>query len=316
MKIALVHNPSAGGGRHSGDELWGLLRSHGYDPVAIPPEDDLAEAVTSKRVAFAVVAGGDGTIRRNALVLAPTGVPMAPLPMGTANNIGRSLGIGGTVEEIIASWSVDRPRAVDLGVATGPWGRRCFLEGCGLGLVGRSISVIEEIDEATHREFSDPEDKLHRDLSVFIALVEEFVPFRTSIALDAWRSDDDFLLIEVMNIQHAGPRIQLTRCADPADGLLDIVLAADADRERLRHSLKTSLAGRVPDPILDSRRSREVRVAFAGADFRIDDEVVLPRSQEPLSRKQVDVTLTVLPGALRLIVPRGAHGCSDGASDR
>lgn len=304
MKIALVHNPGAGHGRHSGDELQELLRSGGYEPVPIPAGRDLAEAVVAERVAFAVVAGGDGTIRGSALALAPTGVPIAPLPLGTANNIARSLGIRGPAGEIIRSWSVDRPRMIDLGIATGPWGRRGFLEGCGLGLVGRSISVIEEIDEATHREFSDPEDKLHRDLSVFIALVEEFVPIRTTVSLDAARTEDDFLLIEVMNIQHAGPRIQLTRVADPADGMLDVVVATAEDRERLRHSLKTSLAGRVPDPVLDNRKSREVRLAFSDADFRIDDEVVLSRHDGAGRGGRVEVTLSVVPAALRLIAPQ------------
>ena len=310
MKVALVHNPGAGHGRVSDPDLGDLLRSHGYEPVRVPPEADFADVARSERVGFAVVAGGDGTLRKAALALVGSGVPVAPLPLGTANNISHTLGITGDPAQIVAGWSLDHLRALDVGLASGPWGRTRFLEGCGIGLVGRGISVIEETDEATSRTFSDPEDKLHRDLSVFIALVEELVPVRTRLALDDWRGEDDYLLIEVMNIQHAGPRIQLTRCADPSDGCLDVVVATDVDRERLRHSLKTSLAGRVPDPVLDTRKSRTVQLTFAGADFRVDDEVVMakpPRGQPPV---RVNVALSVLPGALSLLVPPHANGCA------
>ena len=63
------------------------------------------------------VAGGDGTVSRVAKRLVGRGIPLAPLPMGTANNISRTLGLAGLpIEEIVRSWENPRRVKLDVGV--------------------------------------------------------------------------------------------------------------------------------------------------------------------------------------------------------
>src|SRR3954468_12734901 len=142
MDVALLHNAKAGDEEFSEKKLVKLLRGGGYKAKYFP----LKEALQDKRMlkeAFAhgkmvVVAGGDGSIRKVASRLAGTKRPIAPLPIGTANNIARSLGIRGSPAEVIAGWEKPVERKIDLGIAKGPWGEKSFIEGLGLGLIGRA----------------------------------------------------------------------------------------------------------------------------------------------------------------------------------
>jgi diacylglycerol kinase family enzyme len=64
-------------------------------------------------------------------------VPLAVLPLGTANNISRTLGIADkSVLQLIPGWASARRLHFDAGIATGPvGGAPTFIEGVGMGLV-------------------------------------------------------------------------------------------------------------------------------------------------------------------------------------
>src|SRR5690606_27192752 len=123
-----------------------------------------------------IVAGGDGAIRRAGLAMIGRDKPLAPLPLGTANNIVRSFGLLMEPEDIIDGWRHPRRRPFDVGVIEGPGGKRHFIEGVGIGLISRSIAVIEEIDEVAVYELKKPKHKLHRDICVATALAHEMQP--------------------------------------------------------------------------------------------------------------------------------------------
>ena len=53
---------------------------------------------------LAVVAGGDGTVAKVAIGVADTDTPTAAvLPLGTANNIGKALGVFGDIRDLVGS---------------------------------------------------------------------------------------------------------------------------------------------------------------------------------------------------------------------
>src|SRR5258708_5239841 len=153
MEIVLLHNTKAGDQEHSREHLMGLLHDAGHQVHYYSLKDGLKKPEVLKTGEMVVVAGGDGSMRQVALKLVETDQRMAPLPIGTANNIARSLGVNGSAEEIIAGWANPKIRQLDMGRAKGPWGERWFLEGIGIGLIGRAISILEEIDDVSAREF-------------------------------------------------------------------------------------------------------------------------------------------------------------------
>src|SRR4051812_7704662 len=119
MKVVkLLHNPGAGDEEHSKKELVKLIEANGFecnyssvkkDWTNFEPEPD-----------FLVIAGGDGTVRKVTKELLEQNLvnkkfPIALLPLGTANNIAKTLGIAGEKESIIQSWHRARLKKYDVG---------------------------------------------------------------------------------------------------------------------------------------------------------------------------------------------------------
>lgn len=304
MEVALLHNPGAGKEGLSPDDLQTLLRRAGFHARYFSIEKQLDDPALLTSGEFVVVAGGDGSLRHAALRLANTGRPLAPLPLGTANNIAASLGIRGTPEEIVAGWTRQRRQPMDLGLATGPWGRQRFIEGVGVGLVGRAISIIESIAKASGHDYAEREDELHRDLSVLLALAHEMTPLGLTLAIDGEETRDAFLLLEILNITRAGPRVELAAHADSSDGRFDVITVTTAEREKLKTKLLQHLGGHSRHPLLTARKASHIRLITAPCDLRIDDQLVLRCDDHTVKTDApIQVEITVESHALEIVLP-------------
>lgn len=309
MDVTLFHNAKAGDESFTPKKLIRLLKKGGYRAAYYPLKEALDDKKLLKHALrgrkLTVVAGGDGSLRKIANRLADSHHAIAVLPLGTANNIASSLGIMGTPEEVIASWATARRAKIDMGVAEGPWGRKTFIEGIGLGLIGRSIAIIDDIDAASGRAFSTKEDKMHRDLCVMAALAHEMFPTTVKMDLDGNKSVDDYLLLEVLNINRAGPGIELASAADPCDGKLDLVWASAQERKAVAQSIEKCLSESRYRPLLTSRKIKRLRLAVGKCELRLDDKVVL-RSEDfgKWTRdKRARIDIAVKPGAITFLLP-------------
>ena len=309
MDVVLFHNAKAGDKEYSPFKLEKLLRSQGHKPKYFP----LKEAMRDKRLfkealkyaKTIVVAGGDGSIRKVALRLVGSKHAIAPLPLGTANNIARALGINGTPAEIVAGWAKPEYRKIDVGVAKGPWGEKYFIEAMGMGLIGRAIAIIDDIDAISGRVFSTKEDKLHRDLCVMAALAHEMPATHAEVSVKGNKISDDYLLLEVLNINRAGPGLELAENADPGDGKLDLVWATEMERRKLSESIERCLSDSKFRPTLDSQRITKVRLAVRKCELRLDDKVVL-RSEDFgkwTKDSEVEIEIRIEPGAVEFMLP-------------
>src|SRR5262245_57228935 len=114
MRVCLYANVNAGEGV-SLDEITGLLKRFGHTITqVIHHRAELPHTLDT--VDCVIAAGGDGTVARVARSLAGGPIPLAVLPVGTANNIATSLEIDGTLEESMAQWSQQRVVKIDVGV--------------------------------------------------------------------------------------------------------------------------------------------------------------------------------------------------------
>ena len=92
MRIVLVHNRKAGKGKVPKKDLHDMLEKAGYDIVrAKPGSQKFHEGLEDAKLV--VAAGGDGAVTKVALALRSTDPPIAIVPLGTANNIARALGV-------------------------------------------------------------------------------------------------------------------------------------------------------------------------------------------------------------------------------
>src|SRR4029434_5842669 len=91
------------------------------------------EKAFEKPVDLVVAAGGDGTVHKTAWQLMGSGIPFAILPLGTANNLARSLGFTESVDEILQSLHCGKGQPFDVGVARRSSRSEYFLEAAALG---------------------------------------------------------------------------------------------------------------------------------------------------------------------------------------
>ena len=194
MKIGLIHNRRAGDALGL-EDLTQAIQRHGHEVAAVA-RDDGPMALDLSRLDVVAAAGGDGTIAAVARAMAGSIVPVGILAMGTANNIALSLGIPASVDEAVASWTSARPRPLDLGVATGPWGERWFVESVGGGLVTHGIVVMDRQDV----EMPTTAEQLSVALDAHAGVLglADVVPWR--LVLDGEPIEGEFLLVEVLNI--------------------------------------------------------------------------------------------------------------------
>src|SRR5262245_48245881 len=193
VRVSLLHTPSAGDGAPFHEVVRDLRRA-GYEVAReIAKRSDFSR-VCEEPVDFVVVAGGDGTVREAARALAGTSVPLAILPVGTANNVAKSLGIEGGVAENVARWKNARRVPFDLGVARGPWGKSRFLESVGGGLVPAGIETAQEHPE---HKTEDKRTELDRAIESYAEALERLQPRRWTGTIDGRPIDGDYLLIEI-----------------------------------------------------------------------------------------------------------------------
>jgi diacylglycerol kinase (ATP) len=298
MDVVLLHNEKAGSSDWSRKDLVKLVSEAGFRPTYFSLADALDRPKRMEKGEFVIVAGGDGAIRKTVLALLGTARPIAPLPLGTANNISRSLGLRAKPETIIAGWGKKLRRIkFDLGLAVGPWGRRYFVEGIGVGLISRMINVLDEIDQISVHEWKNAKHQLHRDACVATALAHEISAHQVTLQTDAQDRSNKFILLEILNIRRAGPAVELAPDAQPSDGQFDVVTVTERQRSRLIRTLKSRLADEKHPRNLTTRHARRVRLkAEDGCELRIDDGVV------PLPAGRF-VEITVDRAAVEFVVP-------------
>ena len=90
-RVTLVHNPGAGDEQHSAERVLKELAGAGYDARLRSTREEGLERALEDPGELVIVAGGDGSIKKVAVALAGRDVPMAILPIGTANNIANSV---------------------------------------------------------------------------------------------------------------------------------------------------------------------------------------------------------------------------------
>ena len=308
MEIAVLHNPTAGDRTLNERKLLSLLRGAGYRATYFSIKKKGWKKKNALRGAqWVVVAGGDGTVRRAILQLHDRGLPLALLPLGTANNICTSLGIVGTPKEIVAGWAKGRRRKIDLGVAKGTGGEQLFVESVGVGLIGRAITTMIAVGEATEHRLERRADRVHRDASVVLSLAHELRPVNVTVALeDVAGKQADYLLLEVMNISRVGPGLELAPEADPADGWLNVVSATAAEREKLKSAIANSLVPGKAAGSLTRKRVRSLRLEFNDGEFRHDDQIAVDLRDQPerSGRKPIVVEISVRRRACEILCPK------------
>jgi diacylglycerol kinase (ATP) len=125
LRILLAVNVRARRGRDARDRAVACLRERGHQIVVVDTRkaSDLQRAIVAHRGRVDVVAigGGDGTLISAIGGLRSVGVPLLILPLGTFNELARTLAIPLDIPGACALLETGLPHAIDVGCVNGFW---------------------------------------------------------------------------------------------------------------------------------------------------------------------------------------------------
>jgi len=301
--ITLLHNPGAGDDdQPDGKALQSIIRAAGHEVRYQPCKDDSWTSVLEEPADLVAVAGGDGTVGRVAKKLIGRDIPVAPLPLGTANNISKTLGLADLpLVEIVAGWKRARHVSFDAGIAKGPWGSRYFMEAFGVGLFACTMPIADESRKL--KSLKDADARVAHALGLLRRRLEDCPSHALALRLDGKDVSGDYVLLETMNMVFVGPNLYLAPDLDPDDGMLDVVVVTSAERDKLHDSLATWQEGRLEHPRLTSHRARLIQLEWTGFEVHFDDEAWPKDDDEPPALTHIEVT--VEHDALKFVAPGG-----------
>jgi diacylglycerol kinase family enzyme len=276
MQALLFHNPTAGTGSITAEGLLSVLREAGYSTNYCSTKDDYKSAL-EKSTDLIVVAGGDGALARVVRDLGHRTTPIAIWPLGTANNVARSLGIHGDPDEILDSIRKGSLASVDVGLAIGLWSKRRFIETCGVGAFAHSMQSPGPKPPAVDRP------RIGRErLKEAVASAK---PERWKLKIDGETLEGEFLMVEIANTSFFGPGLRLAPSAELNDQKLDVIYLRPEKRKEMLDWLADS-KGEAPP--LSTRRGRDISFKWAKGPLHVDDRLWGPPKRPVLVKARVE----------------------------
>ena len=272
----------------SEEQLRDLMSRHGLGDELIATGSD-EEAIGAARDAVTkgydvvVGAGGDGTVGTVGFQLLRTATALGILPLGSAMNVARSLGIPRDLEDAAAILERGHVRSIDVGEANG----QPFLE---VGSVGLNAAIFGEAQRFDKGEYSS--------FFSLIATLIRFRPARMRIVMDDRIVTTSALMIAVANAPFTGIGFTLAPHARLDDGLFDVRVFDHFSKWELIRHLASIMAGRrAYSPKIRTYRSRRVRIeARHSRPVRVDARDL----------GTTPVHFEVLPRVLRVVAPQAA----------
>lgn len=300
MRATLLHNPMAGRSDHDADDLTALLRKQGYDVTYASTKTPEYPHALEEPADLLVIAGGDGTVRKIMTRIVHREVPILILPLGTANNVARSLGIEGEPQELLLAITDNLAKAhripFEVGTAEGPFGASPFIEAVGCGALA---AIMGEKSKAKGQQ------RLDEGREALCEVIAAAKPMQASIAIDEHVLAGEWLMIEILNNRFSGPGLLLSPHADPSDGLLDLVCLRENRRKEMIEWLRAP--GDAPllhAPPMVSARGRRIAVDVErGWPLRLDDKECDTSSWKGAGR--ISAQLQEQP--LQVLLPAGKH---------
>jgi YegS/Rv2252/BmrU family lipid kinase len=251
----VIWNSTAGGGKpeDAGDRRAALLAALRTNGLEADVFESASEADTVRRVDEAVAegvstiiaAGGDGTVRSVAFRLIGSEVALGILPLGTAMNVARGLGIPLDLEGAASVIAAGRVRGIDVGEARDT----PFLEIASVGLAADVLAGATEVGEG----------RLKGALDVLRA-AWRYRRTRVTLDLDGREVHTRALSLGVANGRFTGRGMALAPEARLDDGKFDVLVFRGYGGLRLLVHLVQVLLGGNRDPRVTRHRAARVRI--------------------------------------------------------
>ncbi|ASY09376.1 diacylglycerol kinase (ATP) [Candidatus Nanopelagicus limnes] len=269
----LVLNSKAGKGKATNlcRSLEVLLKNNNlpYEIISKSnPEDTSTELrlkISEGRFERVVAIGGDGLVNLCLQEVAERDIALAVIPAGTGNDFARAVGSHKkSVAEIFNAVLSHEPSAIDLGLITGDFGKRWFVQVLSTGFDALVNKLANRI--------SWPRGQIKYTLATIFTLAR-FKPSEYEITIDDKQFKQDFMLLSVANGETYGGGMRICPNASNSDGIFDILLVHPVSKIVLLTIFPKVFAGKhIPHPRIEIIKGRKVQLsanasAFADGEF-------------------------------------------------
>jgi YegS/Rv2252/BmrU family lipid kinase len=149
-KALLLINPHSRKGQAFLSTAINCLKTLGFDVIQedTTHPDHLGDLIRSyqQEIDLVIVGGGDGTLNAAVDAIMETKLPLGILPLGTANDLARTLGIPNSIPEACRIIAAGQIRRIDLGCVNGKY----FFNVASLGL---SVNITQKLTKEVKRRW-------------------------------------------------------------------------------------------------------------------------------------------------------------------
>jgi diacylglycerol kinase (ATP) len=263
-----------------------VLRRAGLEPIEVSSDNHrhLQQALAEHRdkIDRVVVGGGDGTLNAILDGLIERRLPLGILPLGTANDLARTLDLPSNLAEAAAVVAAGRIRQIDVGCING----KHFFNVASLGL---STQVARELTRETKRRWG----VLGYPIALWRA-VHKRRSFHADIRCDQMRRRLHSIQIWIGNGRHFGGGMTVAADARIDDGQFDLVSLAPRSFWQLMLS-----SARLRWGYHDHERMRHWR----GTEIEIRTRRRMPINTDGEVTTQTPAYARILPKAISVYVP-------------
>lgn len=291
-KILLLINPKARNGQEAYESMQDKLAARGYNTIALSAterEKDPNSLIRKyqSEISYVMIGGGDGSVNFALPALIETNLPLVVYPLGTANNLARSMELAMNIDQIIDLLKTGSVTKIDLGIVNDiP-----FVNVAGLGL---STKVNLNVSSAHKKRFG---------VFAFVWTAFKSMPYIKPFRAHIQRSDGSEFIsrswqITVCNGKYYGAGMAIKHDASLLDEKLHCL-----STEIRNWWLVVSLA-----PAFFSGRykhNHEVSL-LQDKSFEIKTRKRYPIDVDGDVKTHTPATFKALPKALSILVPKGA----------
>jgi diacylglycerol kinase (ATP) len=286
-RALLLVNPGARRGDEAQGQAQAALEAQGLEVLPAPSSDPgrLGKIIADQRerIDRVVVAGGDGTLNAAVQALVGSGLPLAVLPLGTANNLARTLRLPTTLEAACEVAAHGARRVIDLGWING----RYFFTTASMGL---SVQISEALTTETKQRWGA--------LAYAVAALRATARARTFHAEISWKGGKRHsrtVQVVLGNGRYYGSALPVAEDAEIDDARLDLYSL------EVKHWL--GLVALLP-ALRRGRHGKKRSVeALRATEFEVRTDVPLKLNVDGEIWGQTPVHCRVVPRALEVFAP-------------
>lgn len=278
--------------RHGGEELDAVraaLRAGGLvlDERDCPPGRQLSAMIAAEAPGhdLVILGGGDGTLNAALEGVVAAGLPLGVLPLGTANDLARTLGLPGDPVAAAQAMAAGTHRRIDLGWVNG----KHFLNVASIGL---SVQITHELSGPLKRRWG----RLGYAVGALRA-IGRAQPFHAQVRCDQRHWSVEAVQVAIGNGRHFGGGMIVAEDARIDDGRLDLFA--------LKPCGVMGLAGLLPHLRFGRHGTLERVVTCRGREIDLATPTPLPINTDGEITTRTPARFRLRAGALCVLAPAG-----------